>query len=197
MYVNTALMSNAYYHTKQSVDEYIELAKNVNGQALIAKLSKLLPANATVLELGSGPGTDWRILSNTHAVTGSDYSTQFIKHLQAQHPTGTFLQLNAATLATDKTFAGIYANKVLHHLTDEELAQSVKRQHAILNANGIVCLSFWQGSGTETFKGMFVNYHQQAELRSLFEQHFEILLLEPYAEFEANDSLLLIGRKKG
>ena len=65
----------------------------------------------------------------------------------------------------------------------------IKRQVEVLNSNGVVCHSFWKGEGTEIFKGMFVNYHSEAELRSLFEPSFDILLLESYQEFEADDSL--------
>ncbi|MFK8046161.1 MAG: hypothetical protein AB8B72_11745 [Crocinitomicaceae bacterium] len=43
-------MSNKYYHTKQSVNEYVESAKDVNGQELIDKFKLVLPKNASVLE---------------------------------------------------------------------------------------------------------------------------------------------------
>lgn len=106
------------------------------------------------------------------------------------------MELNAGTLITDKKFDGIYSNKVLHHLEDNQLVDSVKRQYEILNSNGIVCHSFWKGGGSEIFKGLFVNYHSETDIREFYKSHFEILLIEEYAEFEDGDSLLLIGRKK-
>ena len=189
-------MSDTYYKTKESVEEYINLAKDVNGGELIEKLKKFLPPNALLLEIGSGPGTDWNILNDTYTVVGSDNSTEFLNHLTANNPDGDFFELDATTLDTDKKFDGIYSNKVLHHLKDEELEASVKRQYEILNSNGIICHSFWKGEGSEIFKGLFVNYHSETALNKYFKDHFEILLLEPYKEFEEGDSLLLIGKKK-
>ncbi|MEO1259556.1 MAG: class I SAM-dependent methyltransferase [Bacteroidota bacterium] len=189
-------MAKDYYHTKESVDEYIELAKDVNGRQLIVKLLTFLPASSSLLELGSGPGTDWGILDEHYQVTGSDNSAEFIGRLKIRHPGAEFLILNAVTLEIEKEFDGIYSNKVLHHLNDMELKDSIKRQYEVLNNNGIICHSFWKGEGTEVFKGLFVNYHTEHALVSFFEEYFEILLLERYAEFEDGDSVLLIGRKK-
>ena len=67
-------MSKDYYKTKESVDEYIKLAKDVSGKKLIEKLGKFLPKHTYVLEIGSGPGTDWQILNKTYHVVGSDNS---------------------------------------------------------------------------------------------------------------------------
>jgi hypothetical protein len=65
----------------------------------------------------------------------------------------------------------------MHHLKDDELTDSIKRQHEILTQNGIVRHSFWKGEGSEIFKGLFVNYHSEDALRAFFEEHFEILLM--------------------
>lgn len=188
-------MAKPYYQTKESVEEYIQLAKDVNGMKLIERLRRFLPPQSTLLEIGTGPGTDWDILSKEYKVTGSDFSGDFLDHLASTYPNGQFKELNATTLATDEKFDGIYSNKVLHHLKDDEFADSIKRQYEVLNPNGIICHSFWKGEGSEIFKGLFVNYHTETGLRHFFEEHFEVLLLEEYAEFEDSDSLLLLGRK--
>jgi len=189
-------MSSDYYKTKESVAEYIKLAQDVNGGALINKLKNYLPSHSTLLEIGSGPGTDWNILTADFNAVGSDNSKEFLDYLITKNPQGRFLNLDAVTLKTNEKFDGIYSNKVLHHLTDTELIDSIKRQSEILNPNSIICHSFWKGTGTEIFKGLFVNYHTEAALRVFFTLHFETLLLESYAEFEPNDSLVFIGKKK-
>ena len=189
-------MNEGYYHTKESVEEYVKLAKGVNGKELIDLLQQFLPPHSNLLEIGSGPGTDWKILSKTYHVTGSDNSSEFLQHLCNKIPNGKFLELDATALRTDKKFNGIYSNKVLHHLEDDELVASILRQQDILTNEGIICHSFWKGEGSEIFKGLFVNYHTESKLREFFEELFEILLIEPYAEFEEGDSLLLIGKKK-
>ena len=81
-------MDKDYYKTKESVEEYIELAKDVNGRKLIDKLRKFLPENSDLLEIGSGPGTDWKILKQYYNATGSDNSTEFLKHLRSENPDG-------------------------------------------------------------------------------------------------------------
>lgn len=189
-------MKGEYYKTKESVEEYIQLAKNVSGKQLIEKLNQFLFSNSVLLEIGSGPGTDWKILDGYYKVIGSDNSIEFLDYLVSQNPNGEFLELDGVLLNTDKRFDGIYSNKVLHHLKDVELIHSIKRQFEILNQNGIICHSFWKGEGSEIFKGLFVNYHNEENLRELFMQYFEILLLEHYQEFEEEDSILLIARRK-
>ena len=109
---------------------------------------------------------------------------------------GLNLPIKTILFTTDTKFDGIYSNKVLHHLRDNELADSIKRQYEILNTNGIICHSFWKGEGSETFKGLFVNYHDEITLNEFFKEYFEILSIEYYQEFEDEDSLLLLGKRK-
>jgi len=189
-------MAGDYYKTRESVEEYIKLAKDVNGGELIEKLKSFLPPKATLLELGSGPGTDWNILKQDFEVVGSDNSREFLNHLIMNHPDGKFLELDAITLNTEQKFDGIYSNKVLHHLTDDELNASIQNQYHVLNADGIICHSFWKGEGSEVFKGLYVNYHSEKTLSAFFKKHFKILLMELYNEFDEADSLLLIGKKE-
>lgn len=185
-----------YYKTIESVKEYIELAKDVNGAELIEKLKQVLPLNSNLLEIGSGPGTDWEILNESYNVTGSDNSSEFLNHLIAKYPNGEFLNLDAVSLNTINTLDGIYSNKVLHHLKDNELKDSIKRQSEILNTNGIVCHSFWKGKGFEIFKGLYVNYYDEEKLIGFFNENFEILSIINYPEFEEGDSVLLLAKKK-
>ena len=185
-----------YYHTKESVKEYIKAASGHDGGEIITELKNFLPTKAHVLEIGSGPGTDWSILQNFYGTTGSDNSSEFLKHLNARFPDGAFLLLEASTLKTDLKFDGIYSNKVVHHLEDEALGASIKRQAEILNQGGVVCHTFWRGEDSETYNDLFVNYHSDTGLRELFEDRFEPLLIKYYKEFEKGDSILYIGKKK-
>ncbi|MEQ8908939.1 MAG: class I SAM-dependent methyltransferase [Vicingaceae bacterium] len=189
-------MNDNYYKTKESVKEYIKLAQGVDGRQLIRKLNNHLPSNSLLLEIGSGPGTDFQILKQDYKVVGSDYSTEFLSRLIKSNTKDEFLNLDAVTLKTDRKFDGIYSNKVLQHLTNEELEKSIHRQVDLLNPDGIICHSFWKGNGHEVFKGLLVNYQTVESLRILFEDYFELLILDEYKEFEDGDSLILIGKKK-
>ena len=185
-----------YYSTKESVKEYIKMARGHDGKLIIAKLRKYLPPGAHLLEIGSGPGTDWKLLSKDYQVVGSDQSLQFLEHLRASHPEGEFLALDAASLESDLRFDGIYSNKVLHHLEDEALHNSVFRQYEILNPGGIICHTFWHGQDSEIFNEMFVNYHTDEGISLLFGDYFDPLLIQYYKEFDKGDSFLYIGKKK-
>ena len=129
-------------------------------------------------------------------MTGSDLSIEFLKRLRIRFPQGDFLKLDASSLETEFHFDAIYSNKVLQHLTDEELEESIINQIKILNPEGLICHSFWKGNGTEDFNGMFVNNQTKDTLTTFFTKHFDILHLSSYKEFEEGDSLLLIARKK-
>ncbi len=185
-----------YYQNSDSVEEYIRLAKDVNGGELIEKLKAFLPSNSHLLEIGSGPGTDWNILNRDYKVVGSDNSPEFLNRLIAKSPKGKFIKLDAITLNTELKFDGAYSNKVLHHLKENELLDSIQKQHDILNPSGIICHSFWKGEGSEVFKGLYVNYHTNSSLEDAFGAYFETLLIEEYAEFETGDSLLFIGKRR-
>lgn len=188
----------AYYDSKKSVEDYIKMARGHDGQQIIARLKEHLPAGSSLLELGSGPGTDWNLLKKDYQVTGSDRSPEFLKYLRANNPEGEFIELDAAELNTDRPFDGIYSNKVLHHLEDEALLASVRRQYEILQPEGIICHSFWHGQDSEIYNDLFVNYHTDAGIRLLFEKYFDHRLFHYYKEFEEGDSFLYIGqRKKG
>ena len=173
------------------------MAQGVNGKLLIEKLKQILPSQSSILEIGSGPGTDWRILQEFYDVVGSDNSKEFLMHLVSKNHQGKFIELDAISLKTDMRFDGIYSNKVMHHLKDDELIDSAKRQSEILNSNGIICHSFWKGMGSEIFKGLFVNYRTVTSLKKTYQKYFEILSIEEYKEFDDNDSLLLLARKNG
>lgn len=185
-----------YYQTKETALEYIELAKGYDGRELIKRLNLFLPKQTTLLELGSGPGTDLNFLKDQYQVTGSDFSKVFLKILSKEYPTIPLLELNAVTLNTTKKFNGIYSNKVLQHLTIDELKKSIQSQCQILTEEGIICHSFWKGEGNEEFGGVLHQYYNEATLFVLFSDLFDVLVVENYTELEKNDSLLLIARKK-
>ena len=121
-----------FFHQEKNVNEYIKMVDGYDGRELIEELQKHLPRGSSVLELGMGPGIDLTLLKKYYQVTGSDYSEVFIERYRKQHPEADLIVLNATTLKTDRKFKGLYSNKVLMHLTREELKQSIKRQVEIL-----------------------------------------------------------------
>ena len=134
-----------FYETESGVEAYIEMAKGYDGALLIEGLAEYLPAGSSVLELGMGPGVDLDILAQRYEVTGSDSSRLFLDRYRERHPEADLLLLDARTLETERRFDCIYSNKVLHHLSAEELHESLVAQAGLLRPEGIAMHSFWWG----------------------------------------------------
>ena len=185
-----------YYDDPKNVDEYIDMAEGFDGRELIAVLRQHLPEGATVLELGMGPGKDLEILGEHYRVTGSDSSRAFLDRYRGANPEADLVLLDAASMDIDRTFDGIYSNKVLIHLTERELGQSLHRQAAVLNSNGVMLHSLWYGDKKEeVFDGLRFVYHTEASFASLVRDEYEILACARYTEIEEDDSIYFVLRK--
>lgn len=183
-----------FFDEEKNVQKYIQMAEGTSGSFLIQQLQDFLQPKKRLLELGMGPGKDLEILSEIYSVTGSDSSKIFLQKFQDQNPDIPALHVDAVRIQTDQKFDCIYSNKVLQHLSRSELIRSIKRQKEILNPQGLVLHSFWRGEGNESFDGLFFQYYQAEELRTLFEKEFEILEILLYEEMEAEDSICLIAK---
>jgi cyclopropane fatty-acyl-phospholipid synthase-like methyltransferase len=185
----------AYFNNRKNVNEYIQMAAGYDGRALIAVLHRYLPAGSTVLELGMGPGKDLDLLTQTYTVTGSDSSSVFLDLYREKHPRADLLELDAASIATDRTFDCIYSNKVLHHLSKSDLPYSFTRQRELLTVGGLLMHSFWHGDQEEEHHGLrFVYYTEETLLRAIG-PGFEVVTMERYKEMEQGDSFYILLRK--
>lgn len=182
-----------FYDDEKTANQYIEMAEGYDGRELVEALEKHLAAGATVLELGMGPGVDLKLLEQHYKVTGSDNSAYFLDRFRTSHPSADLLLLDAVTLDTGRTFDCIYSNKVLHHLTEEDLARSVQRQRSLLTDNGLILHSFWRGAGVEEHHGLKFVYQTEESLRSLFGEVFNLVDIVRYSEMEADDSLYILA----
>jgi len=185
-----------FFDTEKGVEQYLKMAEGYDGAELIKILQKHLPANSTVLELGIGPGKDLDILKKSYTVTGSDYSQIFLDKYKKNNPDADLFLLDVTTLQTEQKFDCVYSNKVLHHLTKEDLIKSLQRQKEILNPNGIAFHSFWKGNKTENMEGLLFTYYEIEDLKKITEDDFEILAIETYTEMEKDDSIYVILRNK-
>ncbi len=184
------------YNTLSGINEYIEMADGYNGEIIIDALCHHIPETAQVLELGMGPGVDFKILSQHNPLTGSDKSKFFIDRYQKIDPYADLLVLDAIKLDTSRTFDTLYSNKVLHHFTQLQLQQSFENQAAILNEGGVICHSFWCGSGSETIEKMLFNYYEPDDIIKLISASYTILECEKFTEMESDDSFYIIAKKQ-
>lgn len=185
-----------YYDNPKNVDEYVDMAEGYDGQELVDVLRKHLPAGATVLELGMGPGKDLDLLGAHYRVTGSDSSQAFLDRYRALFPQADLLLLDAVSMDVDRTFDAIYSNKVLQHLTKQECAESLHRQASVLNAGGLALHSLWYGDKDEEFSGLRFVYYTEETFAQLIGDAYEIVEAARYAEMEPDDSIYFVLKKR-
>jgi len=188
-----------YYDDPKNVQQYIEMAEGYDGRELIEVLAKHLPPGATVLELGMGPGKDLDLLNETFRATGSDCARPFLDLYLERHPQADLLLLDAVTMdapiAAGRTFDAVYSNKVLYHLTREELRASLRRQALVLNPGGLLLHSLWYGDGEEELHGLRFVYYTEATFGELVGDEFRVVETARYTEMEKDDSFYVVLEK--
>ena len=183
-----------FYTDPVKVDEYETMCEEYNGSELYRVLDKHLTDNSTLLELGSGPGSDINYLKKKYIVSGSDLSDEFLIRCKKKHSDVPFINLDAVSIKTDKLFDCVFSNKVLHHLTVEDLEKSLKRQQEVVEENGLFAHTLWLGDKEFTMEGMLFIFHNREHLVKLVSKYFTIIELYDYKEFEAGDSIFILAK---
>jgi len=182
-----------FYNDPVKVDEYEKMCDEYDGSELYKVLEKHLADNSTLLELGSGPGNDINYLQKKYTVTGSDLSDEFLLRCKKEYTDVPFMKLDAVSINTDNVFDCLFSNKVLHHLTMENLKKSLNRQQEVIMRNGIFAHTFWLGDKKITMEGMLFVFHNRGNLLNLVSEYFTILKTYEYKEFEEGDSIFIVA----
>ncbi len=185
-----------FYEDSENVDKYIEMCKDYDGSNIYELLKKYLEDGKAVLELGTGPGFDIPFLNEHYQVTGSDYSEEFLVRCKDKFPDINFIKTDAKNIDINEKFDCIYSNKVLHHLTKDELSLSLLGQAGILSPGGIIAHSFWLGEEDQVMEGLLFTYYRKERLLDIISENFEVLTTMSYQEFEEDDSLFVIAQLK-
>lgn len=185
-----------FYDISKNIDEYIDMCKSYDGSHIYQEFQKFVKDGISILELGSGPGFDIPFLNKHYRVTGSDLSEEFLNRLKRKYRDVPFLKLDAKTVTTKSTFDCIYSNKVLHHLTREELLLSLSNQIKILASDGIIAHSFWIGDEDQKMEGLLFTYYKKNEILDIISTRFKVLSFMTYQEFEDSDSIFIVAQLK-
>jgi hypothetical protein len=129
-------------------------------------------------------------------VTGSDFSKLLLSVFQKSHPEIDLINLDPIELKTDRKFNCIYSNKVLHQMEGNELKVSFCNQLKILNDDGIVFHSFWNGNEEEDHHGLKWIYYTEDTLTKLIPADFKLIDLDTYKERIDHDSMYVVLKKK-
>jgi len=172
------------------------MADGYDGRELIEKLGDFISQGNSVLELGMGPGKDLDILCEMYQATGSDMSEVFVRRYRNRVPDADVLVLDAVSLDTKVQYDAIYSNKILHHLTKDELGKSLKRQAQVVKVGGYLLHSFWHGDKIEKHEDLLFNYYTIQTLKNYIPEDLEVVHFEIYTEMGVDDSLLVIFRRR-
>jgi len=183
-----------FYDDPVKVDEYESMCEEYDGSKLYNVLARHLVDGLTLLELGCGPGNDINFFHKKYTVTGSDLSDEFILRSKKKYADVPFIKLDAVTIKIDSVFDCIFSNKVLHHLTEDNLRKSLKRQQKVIVRNGLFAHTFWLGDKEFTMEGMLFVFHNRENLINLVSDYFTILETYDYKEFEEGDSIFIVAK---
>ena len=120
----------------------------------------------------------------------------FTDRYQKQHPEADIIKLDAVIIETERKFDCVYSNKVLHHLTREELRRSLFNQRKVLNPKALLLHTFWYGNKSVEHNGLLFSYYTEENLKKMVEGAYEIIKMERYKEMAEQDSIYLLMRKK-
>jgi SAM-dependent methyltransferase len=154
---------------EQGMDAYVRDSKPTPGREdFLRSVLAALPAEAHMLELGSGPGHDALFFeaAGIH-VTRTDGAPAFVQRLRA-------LGLRAEVLEmTTDDFGGpfdvVFANAVLLHLTSPQLAEVLDKASRAVRAGGLMAFTVKEGDGeawstAKVGRPRFFNYWREPAL---------------------------------
>ena len=188
--------ANTMYDTPEGADEYAAMAEGYDGRTHIDRLNELLRPGSDVLELGIGPGVDLDMLAETFTVVGSDLSQAFLDRYARIRPDADLMRLDAITIDTDRHFDAIYTNKVLHHLTTEQLHRSLQRQAQVIRPDGLLLHGLWAGTTADDYGGLHDQRYSPETIEAVIPDTLEIVECMFYPEMETDDSLRVVLRPK-
>ena len=186
-----------FYHDEKNAKSYVKMCEGYDAKVELKTLYDTVRKGSSLLELGTGPGNDLALLAGNYNVVGSDTSPIFLDMLATRFPDLELLELNAISIETGKFFNVIYSNKVLHHLNDEDLQTSFNRQAQMINSGGYIYHLIWRKveSPDDNFGLEFIP-RDETKIKEMLKDKFEIVSIKAYAEFEEDDSLAILARKK-
>lgn len=190
------MTTTTFYDTPEGAATYTAMAAGFDGRAHIARLGELLPPESEVLEIGMGPGVDLDLLADRFTAVGSDLSPAFISRYAERRPDATLLRLDAITIDTDQRFDAIYSNKVLHHLTIEQMRQSLERQAEIIRPGGLLLHGLWVGTTAEDRDGLHDQGYMPDTFAAVVPDSLKLVACDFYDEMDTDDSLRVILRPR-
>lgn len=140
----------------------------------------LLPAhNMNILDAGCAFGRDTALFASKGLKpVGVDMSDKLLARANDLYPDIDFREMDVRQLEFEGgQFAGIWCSMVLLHLTDRDIKLALKEFMRVLDHDGVLYVSFKEGSGTKEFvegfsanQSRFYNFKTIASCEALLKQ---------------------------
>lgn len=156
----------------QKADEYQKLTNDApDDDPLLRAFLAALPAQASVLDLGCGPGHFAAAIARQgHAVTATDAVPEMVAKAKA-HPGVSALVASFADIAGDKIYDGIWANFSLLHADRSDMPRHLTALHTALKPGGIFHIALKSGKDSKRDSlGRLYTYYTEDELSGLLVQ---------------------------
>ena len=150
------------------------------------KFAKLLPLNARILDLGSGPGRDGLILKELGLnILCLDASQAMLDIAKSRGLTTILADLSKKLPFPDHSFNGVWAYTSLLHIPKSEVDFVINEIFRVLNPGGIFGLGLIEGDieGYKEDEQMtrWFSYYQRLEIENLLNgRQFEIIYFESF-----------------
>ena len=197
--------------TKKSYDstaaEFHEKTAQLLQRTAARSFLSYLPARATILDLGCGPGRDALYFSDKgHHVIGVDNSPKMIELARARAKGALFILSDIETFDyQESAYDGVWASASLLHISKAMLPAVLNKIWKSLKPGGPFYFSMKEGRGErveadQRYGGVekFWNYVQEDELRELL-THFEILqwsVTTPPISYQTHPRIDIICRRE-
>lgn len=178
----------------------------------INQFCNLLVEDASVLEIGCGPGNLTRqLLTKKPAcrVYGIDLSTAMVNRAIVNNPAATFAQMDCRRInEIRQRFDAVLAGFCIPYLDQSEVNKLFVDAYCLLNPNGILYLSCMEGdynkSGWETSSSgdrLYIHYYDEASLKQMLLTTGFVVLYEGRVQSPKNNErvstdLILVAGKQ-
>lgn len=204
--LNKSLTLNCY---EECAEAYAVNTESLHPHLEAEKFIEKLPQQATILDIGCGPGRDAKVFEEAGLnVVGVDFSAKMIALAKKGTRKAEFHLMDIEKLDfPTSTFEGAWASASFLHLSKKSIPQVFQSIHALLKRGGIFYLSVKRGVGEGLItderyedRQKFCSFFEEEELLKLLkEAQFEILeraLTEKKSTYETH-SMIRIFCKKG
>lgn len=168
-------------------------------EGLLSRFAKAQNFGASILDLGCGPGNISSILLTKRddlLLEGWDFAPEMIDEARLRVPNARFQVKNVLELNEyQQSFNGIVCGFCAPYLPKQELVQLIAEMSKRLYSGGLLYFStmiakesdeFWMKPKVEGGDQLFVNIHQEAELKGFFEKQGFVLVDEIHIELEGD-----------